>query len=212
MHCAVCGGDLEEFRLLDAKRVGYVCVHGHSFFSWCEPFGRRFCVPKKVRPLAAGATDVEILRYWLTNPVAREQLVDLLAMVCERLIELVESSADEPRRLADESLKRMATRGREAELLRFCPTCGKPLSMYHDPDDSWVTPLRCQAGHHFSYRGWRIWFREGGGKFELWLFPADDWLASTVDDALGREHESTWKELVHPQMRTALSHLRRLLA
>jgi hypothetical protein len=102
MHCACCADVLEELPLLDAKRAGYLCVHGHSFFIWKEPFGRRFCVPQRVPALARGATDVEVLRYWLTNPVAREQLVDLLALVCERLIELVEGRGDggtEARRL-----------------------------------------------------------------------------------------------------------------
>ena len=213
MHCACCADVLEEFRLLDAKRVGYVCVHGHSFFIWKEPFGRRFCVPEKVPALDAGATDVEILRYWLTNPVAREQLVDLLALVCERLIELVERSADggtEARRLAEAKLKRLATEGREVDLLRFCPTCGRPLSRYFDPRDSWVTGLVCSEAHDFSYRGWRLWLMDGGGKFELWFFPGDDWLASTADDAIdpSGEHWSTWESLVHPQLRAALSRLR----
>jgi hypothetical protein len=226
MHCALCAGILEEFRLLDPKRVGYVCIYGHSFFTWSEPFGRRPCVPEKVPPLAAGATDVEILRYWLTNPVAREQLVDLLALICERLIEVVESSADagaeahrgtsqgpetsEPRRLAEATLRQLAAEGRVVDLVRFCPTCGRPLSKYFDPRDSYVDGLICAAKHDFSYRGWTLWFMEGGGKFELWFFPVDTWLASTADDALSpsSEHWSIWKGLVHPQLRAALSRLR----
>ena len=226
MHCAVCGDLLEEFRLLDIKRVGYSCSQQHRFFSWSEPFGRRMCVPQKVPPLAAGATDLDILRYWLTNPVAREQLVDLLALVSERLIALVEKSAeagaegtsnrsrgsetDERRHLAEEQLRQLAAEGREVNLLRFCPTCGRPLSKYHDPRDSWVDGLVCSAGHDFSYRGWRLWFTESKGELELWLFPVDTWLASTVDDALDRsgEHSWIWQDLVHPQLRAALNRLR----
>src|SRR5262249_37983472 len=154
-----------------------VCEDGHSFFAWAEPFHRTLRNPARVPPLPEGATDIDILRYWLTNPVAREQLVDVLALVCERLIGILESDAEAAARA---QLHQLAKRGEEVTLLRACPRCGAPLSRHFDPTEGWVDGLTCSVGHDFWYRGWRLGFMKVDGEFELWFFPADDWLASSV--------------------------------
>ncbi len=92
LRCPVCGLVLTTYALPDSKRVGYICHCGHSFSTWARPFGRYLPKPEKTPPLPDGATDLAILRYWLTDPVAREQLVDLLALVSERLIEILDGS------------------------------------------------------------------------------------------------------------------------
>lgn len=230
LHCPVCGFVLATYALPDSKRVGYLCDCGHSFFTWSRPFGRYLPKPEKTPPLPKGATDVAILRYWLTDPVAREQLVDLLALVCERLIEILDSTSaialetgespettetDERRADARRTVNRLAKEGRVHQvLLHFCPVCGRPLSKHEEPRELYLEGFVCSAGHLVWYRGSILYFKRDDASVELWFFPGDAWLASTFDDALGRTDERTkqiWEPLVHPQLRAALGRLRHYL-
>ena len=228
LHCPVCGLVLATYALPDSKRVGYVCHCGHSFFTWARPFARYLPKPEKTPPLPKGATDLAILRYWLTDPVAREQLVDHLALVCERLIEILdrttalalntseksdETAARDARRAdARRTVNRLAKEGRvHLVLVNFCPVCGRPLSKHDEPRELYLDGFVCSAGHLIWYRGSILHFKRDDANVELWFYCNDAWLGRTLDNALGRTGEGTkevWEPLVHPQLRAALSRLR----
>ena len=231
LHCPVCGLVLATYTLPDSKRVGYICHCGHSFFTWSRPFARYLPKPKKTRPLPEGATDLAILRFWLTNPAAREQLVDHLSLVCERLIEILDGTTalsldtsenshetrerDERRADARRTVNRLAKEGRvHLVLVNFCPVCGRPLSKHEEPRELYLDGFVCSAGHLVWYRGSILHFKRDDANVELWFSCNDAWLGRTLDDALGRTDERTkeiWEPLVHPQLHAALSRLRHYL-
>jgi hypothetical protein len=204
--------------LLDAKRVGYACHCGHTFFSWSRPFGRHLPELEKVRPLPKGSSDLAILEYWLTDAVAREELVDVLALVCERLIETLDggtadSDTAERRREARQTVNLLAARI-HLDFLAFCPLCGQPLSPHDDPRELYLDGFACSAGHVVWYRGSILYFTLDEARVELWYPHADAWLGKTLDDALGRSDARSneiWEPLVHPQLRAALGRLRHYL-
>jgi hypothetical protein len=209
---------------MDPKRVGYVCPDGHRLFMWRSPFQRRLPEPKKVRALPASATDIQVLRYWLTDPAASYQLVDSLAMVCERLIEKLEGKApivvdagergfeiaDIEKRceIAQAMVDQWSMEGVVHRHVCFCPTCGQSLSRYGEP--GYADGYICTAGHVTWHRGGRLSFTRNDANLELWLFESDRWLGRVADDALGRTESvrATWKPLVHPQLRATLARLR----
>ena len=231
LHCPVCGLVLTTYALPDSKRVGYLCQCGHSFFTWSRPFARYLPKPEKTPALPQGATDLAILRYWLTDRVAREQLVDHLSLVCERLIEILDGTTapalgtgeksheaterDERRADARQTVNRLANEGRVHQLLvNFCLVCGRPLSKHDEPRELYLDGFVCSAGHLVWYRGSILYFTQDDVSVELWFLCSDAWLGRTLDDALGRTNEQTkqiWEPLVHPQLRAALSRLRHYL-
>ena len=97
------------------------------------------------------------------------------------------------------------------DLLKFCPTCGQPLSRHDDPHELYLDGFICSSGHLVWYRGSIVYFKHDGANAELWYYPNDAWLGNNLDSALGRFDAQTtaiWDPLVHPQLRAALSRLR----
>ena len=185
----------------------------------------------RANPLPKSASDLEVLRYWLTDPSARRELAYPLALVCLRFISILESGDDETSRRAPDERARggaemderrrearamvetLAAEGRLVTLFRFCAICGGPLTRFDDPRELYMDGLRCEAGHVSWHRGSDLLIKNDRDKW-LSVFPADAWLARSIDGAVGRgppsaspPHES-WKNMVHPQLGAVLLRLR----
>jgi len=98
----------------------------------------------------------------MADRVAREQLVDHLSLVCERLIEILDGTTapalgtgeksheaterDERRADARRTVNRLAKEGRVHQLLvNFCLVCGRPLSKHDEPRELYLDGFVCSA-------------------------------------------------------------------
>lgn len=186
MFCPTCKSDVHGHALLDANLKGYACERGHVFYETLnEQFGG-IPTADTVQPLPDGSSDVEVLKFWLTNPYARERLPNQLALVCRRIVELVEND-------------RHVTRTESP--FAFCPACGAALSRF-DSDDLYMQGLRCLNGHEFWGRGSTIIFTERGTRKNLSAEPDDDEMPTMIEYWTG---DSVWiRPYVHPQLRGVL--------
>lgn len=186
MFCPACRSELREHVLLDPRLKGYACGGGHFFYSTLkEQFGG---IPRAagVRPLPGGSSDVQVLKFWLTDPHARERLPNQLALVCRRLVEIAEHG----RHVA-----------KVENPFAFCPSCGDALSRF-DSDDVYSRGLRCTNGHEFWERGGTVDYTERGARANLSAELDDDYMPALIEYWLD---DSAWvRPYVHPQLRDVL--------
>lgn len=186
MFCPTCRSKVHEHALLDPSLKGYACERGHIFYTTLkEQFGG-LPKAKTVRPLPDSSSDLQVLKFWLTNPYARERLPNQLALVCRRIVEIVENNhhvtkAESP--------------------FAFCPACGEALSRF-DSGDLYMQGLRCLNSHEFWWRGPSLDFTEHGTRKNLSAELDDDYIPTLIEYWTG---DSVWvKPYVHPQLRRVL--------
>lgn len=177
--------------LLDPHLEGYACEGGHLFYSTLKEQSGGIPTADTVRPAPRGGSDVQVLKFWLTDPYARESLPNQLALACRRLVEIIEDG-----RHVSKVEKPFA----------FCPACGRALSRF-DSDDLYMRGLRCESGHEFWERGGTVNFTERGARANLSAELADDYLPTLIKYWLD---DSAWiRPYVHPQLRDVLKRFRR---
>jgi hypothetical protein len=185
MFCPTCQSDLHDRLLLDLNLEGYACERGHLFYSTRKEQQGGIPAANTVRPLPDGS-DIQVLKFWLTDPRAREALPNQLALVCRRVVEIIENNhhvikAETP--------------------FAFCPACGDSLSRF-DSHDLYMQGLRCGNGHEFWERGGTINFIEHGARANLSAELDDEYLPALLEYWLG---DSVWiQPYVHPQLRGVL--------
>ena len=186
MFCPTCQSNIHEHALLDPNLKGYACGRGHIFYETLnEQFGG-IPMADTVQPLPDSSSDLQVLKFWLTDPYARERLPNQLALVCRRIVERIEddyhvTKAESP--------------------FAFCPACGVPLSRF-DSADVYMQGLRCLNGHVFWWRGSTINFTEDGRRRNLSAELDDDDTSTLIEYWTG---DSVWvKPYVHPQLRGVL--------
>ena len=145
MFCPACQSDLHEHTLLDPNLRGYICGNDHVYFvTLVEQAGGIPTIHNFEPPPIDD--DVEVMKFWLTNPRARERLPNQLGWVCRRLIEIAEGN----RRVA-----------KLEQPFAFCPLCGDPLGQF-ESDDVYLQGSRCRNSHEFWDRGGSAYYKHDG--------------------------------------------------
>ena len=188
--CPACQSGLREKPLVDSNLRGYRCGSRHVFYTTLnEQFGG-IPTADTVATLPGGTSDVQVLRFWLTDRDARQRLPNQLALVCRKFVEIAEGTGDDAE--ADNPFA-------------FCPACGQGLSRF-ESDDLYMQGLRCQNGHEFWWRGSTISFQEQGTRANFSAELTDRDVPALVEYWLG---DSKWiQPYVHPQLRGVLHRFR----
>lgn len=187
MFCPTCRSDLQDHMLLDSNLKGYICESGHIFYTTLDGQFGGIPTADTVKTLPDHSqSDVQVLKFWLTNPHARERLPNQLALVCRRIVEIVENNHHV---------------AKVENPFAFCPGCGEALSRF-DSDDLYMQGLRCTQGHEFWWRGSTINFTEHGARANLSAELDDDQMPALLEYWVG---DSVWiRPYVHPQLRSLL--------
>src|SRR5687767_5391985 len=118
MFCPTCRSDSQEHPLIDPHLRGSACGRRHVFFPTVIDHLGGIPTADAVRPPAMG-DDVQILKFWLTDAHARERVPNKLALVCRRMVVIIERDhhvANAP------------------DLFAFCPLCGEALAGFESDD------------------------------------------------------------------------------
>jgi len=185
MLCPTCQAVLIEHTLLDPNLRGYRCANGDVLYTMLnEQFGG-IPAASTIEPPPMN-DDLQVLKFWLTDPRARERLPNQLAVLCRRLVEIAEHG----HHIAPVQSP-----------FAFCPTCGEPLSRF-DSDDVYMQGLRCSNRHELWERGKTVFYTDRGSRAQLSGDLDDDHMRTLIefytrDDALIQPY-------VHPQLRAVL--------
>lgn len=133
--------------------------------------------------------DIAILKFWLTDRLARCRVPDQLAVACRRLVEI----AEQGRRI------------RRRDIFQACLTCGGTLARVAS-DDPYMQLLRCDRGHEYWWRGDALTWTDSDVRMHLAADPDDETLLTLIDYYSG-DHPVI-QPYVHPQLRSALKRLR----
>ena len=186
MFCPMCQSLLHEHTLLDPHLTGYICANGHVYYTNVVEQVGVLPEANTIRPPAMD-DDVQVLKYWLTDPHARKTVPDQLAVACRRIVEIVEKNLRVPR---------------VNEPFAFCPVCGEKL-LHVDSDDTYLQCLRCRNAHQFWWRGTRLHY-DGDVRRNLSAELDDEFLLSLI------EYYSSSDEIIKPydppQLQTVLKH------
>jgi hypothetical protein len=188
MFCPTCGSVFQEHPLLDPNLRGYGCAAGHVFHTTVVEQIGGIPEAQTIDPPPAG-NDLDVLRFWLTNPLARQRLPNQLAVVCRRLLE------------NNEGVRRVAA---AADPFVFCPSCSAPLARFKS-DDVYLQGLRCANGHDFWHRGSYVLYVDNGVNKNLSAELDDDFMPKLIEYYVS---DDKWvRPYVHPQLREALQRL-----
>ncbi len=153
LRCPACSEALEAIPSADPFAAVVACARDHRFH--VLPEGPEAYLSAQAGSFGItvddGASDRQIIEYWLADPDARRLLNVQLA-------EILRSIGD-------------ARNGRSvADRPRFssCPYCATALEQFDQPD-IWVLGLRCEKGHEFAQRGGRLWASGQGSTERLEL-------------------------------------------
>ena len=185
MFCPACRLALDERTLIDPILEGYACGNGHLFYT---------TVIEQVGVLPAADTiqppplsnDIQILKFWLADPLARVRVPNELAVVCRRIVDI----ADHAHRVA-----------KVDDPFSFCPTCGETLARF-DSDDVYLQGLRCINSHEFWWRGRTVHYVEHGVRANLSVELDDESMPALIEYYAG--DDELVKPYVHPQLRGVL--------
>ena len=191
MFCPKCGSSLRDHTLLDINLRGFVCSNDHVCFRELNPQQGGIPTAETIDPPPFGS-DIEILKFWLTDPRARERLPNQLALACRRIVEIAEAGTRIPR---------------ASRPIAFCPTCGKTLSHF-DSNDGYMEGLRCAEGHELWWRGLMLSFTEQGRRKTLSIDPDDEHLRQLIE--FYTSDDQYIAPYVHSQLRSVLSRYRAL--
>jgi hypothetical protein len=185
MYCPTCAAPFREHVLLDPNLQGFVCDNGDLFHKTLVEQPGVLPEANTVQPPHM-TNDMDILRFWLTQPLARSRLPNQLAIICRRIVEIVEHN------------HRVAWVRRP---FVFCPLCSSELA--HVPsDDVYMELLRCTTGHEFWERGQTAWYPDGGVKTSLSAELPDEFMPQMIKSYVSDEwYIQPW---VHPQVRGVL--------
>ena len=184
MFCPRCQSALHEHELIDPSLRGYRCADGHVDFTTVVEQG---VIPQAdtIQPPPI-EDDLQILKFWLTDPRARERLPNQLALLCRRMIDIVETNQHV---------------ARVNEPFVFCPACGQTLVPF-DSNDVYMQGLRCGNAHEFWWRGSTVYFKEDDVRGNLSAELDDDFMPTLIDYYGG--HDKIVEPYVHPQLRAVL--------
>ena len=172
--------------LLDPSLKGYACESDHIFYTTLkEQFGG-ILTANTVQSLPNTSSEVQVLKFWLTNLYARQRLPNQLALVCRRIIEIMEN---------DHHVTKVENP------FAFCPICGDALSRF-DSDDLYMQGLRCNNNHEFWWRGSTINFTEHGTRANLSAELDDNYMPTLIEYWTG--DSVLIQPYVHPQLRSVL--------
>ena len=186
MFCPACQSNLHDRTLLDPNLKGYACDSGHIYYTTLNEQSGGIPTANTVRSLPRSSSDVEVLKFWLTNQSARKRLPNQLALVCRRIVEIIENK---------HHVAKIETP------FVFCLTCGDELSPYGD--DNYMQGWKCKNGHEFWERGGTINYIEHGARANLSAELDDDYLPTLIEAWLS---DYVWiQPYVHEQLRNVLS-------
>jgi hypothetical protein len=185
MFCPTCRSDFHEHSLIDPYLRGYACTHRHVFYETVIQHLGGIPTADTVQPPPM-SDDVQILKFWLTDAHARERVPNQLALVCRRMVDIIERDHHVPY---------------VENLFAFCPTCGEPLSRF-DSDDVYMQGSRCRNDHEFWERGGTAYYQTHGGKANLSAELVDRHLPQLIDYYAG--DDAIIQPYVHPQLRAVL--------
>ena len=185
MFCPTCQSAFFEHPLLDPYLKGYACKNGDVFHTTLIEQAGGIPTADTIQPPPM-IDDVQILKFWLADSHARERLPNQLALVCRRIVEIVEShhhvqEIENP--------------------FEFCPTCAETLSPF-DSDDVYLQGLRCRNGHEFWWRGSTVHYVERGVRATLSAELDDDFIPKLIEYYAG--DDELIRPYVHPQLRSVL--------
>lgn len=183
--CPTCQSALQTRPLLDPNLQGYACANGDRFYTTVREQIGGIPAAGTIRPPAL-ADDLHILKFWLTDPAARERLPNQLGVVCRRIVDIREHGY----RIA-----------RVDDPFKFCPLCGDRLARF-DSDDVYMQGLECGKVHVFWERGATVYYGGRGNRANLSAELSDDDLPQQI-----AYYVSNYKYIVpyvHPQLRDVL--------
>jgi hypothetical protein len=185
MFCPTCRSAFHEHPLLDPYLKGYACENGHLFYETLIQHVGGIPTADTVQPPAM-SDDVQILKFWLTDRHARERVPNQLAVLCRRMVDIIERNhhvANAP------------------DLFAFCTICGEPLAAF-ESDDAYMHGSRCRNRHEFWRRGDTVFYENGGVRPNLSAELVDDHLAQLLAYYAG--DMPIIQPYVHPQLRAVL--------
>jgi hypothetical protein len=188
MFCPTCRSGLHERVILDPSLKGYACKNADIFYTTLIEQVGGIPTADTIQPPPMN-DDIQVLKFWLAHRQARERLPNQLALVCRRIVEIVESNQHV---------------AQVENPFAFCPTCGETLSRF-DSDDLYMQGLRCRSGHEFWWRGSTVHFVERGVRANLSAELTDDYIPKLINFYTG--DNELIKPYVHPQLRGALRRL-----
>jgi hypothetical protein len=185
MFCPICQLAFYERTLIDPNLKGYACRNGDVFYTTLIEQVGGIPTADTIRPPPM-TNDIQILKFWLADPHARERLPNELAVVCRRMVEIADnnhhvSKVEDP--------------------FSFCPTCGETLARF-DSDDLYMQGLRCRNGHEFWWRGRTVNYIERGVRKNLSAELDDEYLPTLIEFYAG--DDELIRPYVHPQLRGVL--------
>lgn len=185
MFCPACQLALNERTLIDPILEGYACGNGHVFYTTVIEQAGGIPAAATIEPPPL-SNDIQILKFWLTDPLARMRVPNLLAVVCRRMVELAER---------DQHVAKVP------DPFAFCPTCSEALVRF-DSDDVYMQGLRCRNSHEFWSRGGTVHFVERGLRANLSVELDDEYLPTLIEYYTG--NDELVRPYVHPQLRGVL--------
>lgn len=191
MFCPTCRSDFNERTLLDPYLRGYACKNGDLFFTTLIEHVGGIPTADTVQPPAMN-DDIQILKFWLTDRHARERVPNQLALLCRRMVDILERD------------HHLAT---VPNLFAFCPTCGEALVPF-ESDDLYMHGSRCSNGHEVWRHGSTVYYADPRGlETNLSAELVDDHLPQLLAYCAG-DHEII-QPYVHPQLRAVLKRFRK---
>lgn len=185
MFCPTCRSEFHEHTLVDPYLRGYACKNGHVFFTTLIEHRGGIPTADTVQPPAM-SDDPHILKFWLTDRHARERVPNQLALLCRRMVDIIERDHHVPN---------------PPDLFAFCPTCGEPLSPF-DSGDIYMWGSGCCHGHKFWRHGDTMFYEDHGVRTNLSAELVDDHLPQLLEYYAG--DMEVIQPHVHPQLRAVL--------
>ena len=186
MFCPICQFAFYERTLLDPSLQGYACTNSHHFYTTLIEQSGGIPTADTIQPPRLNS-DLQVLKFWLSDRQARARLPNELAVACRRIIEIAE---DEHHVAKVENP------------FAFCPTCGEALTPF-DSDDLYMQGLKCGTGHEVWWRGRTVNYVERGARKNLTVELADDSIPQWIE-YFASDEDQLIKPYVHPQLRDVL--------
>jgi hypothetical protein len=185
MFCPICGSGFHEHPLLDPYLKGYACKNGDVFFTTVIEHVGGIPTADTIHPPAMD-DDVQILKFWLTDLHARERVPNQLALLCRRMVDIIE-------------------RDRHVASVRnhfaFCPTCGEGLVPFESNDVHFFAS-RCRNDHEFWEHGNTVYYKSRGVRTTLSAELEDAHMPQLLEYYAG--DDEIIQAYVHPQLRAVL--------
>jgi hypothetical protein len=185
MFCPICRSDFAERTLLDPNLIGYACKNGDRFYTTLIEQAGGIPEADTIQPPPM-SNDIQTLKFWLADRRARERLPNQLALVCRRIVEMLESHHHV---------------AKVENPFAFCPTCGETLSRF-DSDDVYMQGLKCGSDHELWWRGSTVHYVERGVRTNLSAELDDAFIPKLIEYYAG--DDDLIKPYVHPQLRSVL--------